>query len=359
MDEKRKKTLGRALMAAAPVLVFAAVWGILGLFHSPYATWLTVEAQRYAVVGWPLDVRITVARAAEPSMLVVNVYLLGSHQTVVGRLPAPSPPIEAHAGGVYDFRVDVKDVDRMAYVQLVIWVSATGDWQTRTAGASTKPIPVRAAGRDRDERLRKVVVFANYGGRRPDPHFRANDRPFQPGLLPAWPSPGHFLLAALLVVAGAVFIALARRSKPGPGQPPVDGRLWTVAAIILFLLAAAELLLLEERISRLGRDIVVGLDLYNLRQPYQKLAIALLAAALTAALALSVRPLRKRKDRLPLAVATLALAGYLGLALAGTLSYHYVDVLKRHSILDVLKAACAAAAFLAGLLLLRRSKPAP
>jgi len=362
MDEKRRRALRRGLAVLAPVLVFGVVWGILGFFHSPYADWLTVETQRYAVVGQPLDVRVTVARSAEPSKLVVNVYLLGSHQTVVGRLPAPAPPMEAHAGGVYDFRVDVKETDRMAYIQLVIWVSPTGDWQTRTAGASTKPIPVRADGSARDERLKKVLAFANHRGRRAEPSFRANDRPFQPEPLPAWPSPVHLVLASLLVASGMVFVILARRSRPSKtetGEPAGSSRLWVAAAVLLFGLAAAELLMLEERISRLGRDIVVGLDLYNLRQPYQKLAIALIAAALTAALVLSIRPLRKRRDRLPLAVATLALAGYLGLVLAGTLSYHYVDVLKRHSILDLLKAACAAAAFLAGLALLRRPRPAP
>jgi hypothetical protein len=164
-----------------------------------------------------------------------------------------------------------------------------------------------------------------------------------------------------MLLAGAMtFVLLARRTRRSharAGDAAGDDRLWTGAAVVLFLLALSEFFLLEERISRLGRDIVVGLDLYNLREPYQKLAIALIAAAAVAALVFSVRPLRKRTDRLPLAAAGLSLAGYLGLALAGTLSYHYVDVLKRHSVLDFFKAACAAAVLIAGLLLLRRKKP--
>lgn len=361
MEEKRRRALRRGLMAAAPVLVFAAVWAFLGLFHSPYADWLTVETQRYAVVGQPLDVRVTVARAAEPSMLVVNIYLLGNHQTVVGRLPALSPPVPASAGATYDFRIDVTEKDRMAYIQLVIWVSPTGDWRTRTAGANTEPIPVRAAKPGvRDERLRKVTAFANFRGRNPEAEFRANDRPFTPRPLPLWPSPVHLGLALMLLASGAVFVALARgagRLPARPGGSAGDRRLWAGAAAVLFLLALAEFFLLEERLSRLGRDIVVGLDLYNLRQPYQRLAIALIAAAVTAVLVLAVRHLRERRDRLPLAAAALALSGYLALALAGALSYHYVDVLKRHSVLDFFKAACAAAVLLAGLALLRRPRP--
>ena len=135
-----------------------------------------------------------------------------------------------------------------------------------------------------------------------------------------------------------------------------DGRLWAGASAVLLLLAVAEFFELEERVSRLGRDVVVGLDLYNLRQPYQKLAIALLAAALVAVLILSFRRLLTRRDRLPLAAAGLALAGYLALVLAGSLSYHYVDALKRRSLTPFLKAACAAAALLAGLSLLSRKR---
>ena len=361
MEEKRRRTLRRGLMLAAPVAVFTAVWGFLGLFHSPYADWLTVETQRYAVVGQPLDVRISVARAAEPSKLVVNVYLLGKKRTVVGRLPAPSPPVPASAGGTYDFRIDVTEKERMAYIQLVIWVSPTGDWRTRTAGANTEHIPVRATESGaRDERLRKVPAFANFRGRDPEAAYRPDAKPPAPSPLPLWPSPVHLGLAVLLLAGGAVFVLLARRegrSQGHAGHSAGDGRPWAGAAAVLVLLALSELFLLEERISRLGRDIVVGLDLYNLRQPYQKLAIALIAAAAVGALVFSVRPLRKRRGRLPLAVAGLSLAAYLGLALAGALSYHYVDVLKRHSVLDFFKAACAAAVLLAGLLLLRREKP--
>jgi len=363
MEEKRRGALRRGLMAAAPVLVFAAVWAFLGLFHSPYADWLTVETRPYAVVGQPLDVRIAVARAAEPSQLVVNVYLLGNHRTVVGRLPAPSPPVPAQPGGTYDFRIDVTETDRMVYIQLVIWVSPTGDWRTRTAGANTELIPVRAAKPGaRDERLRRVSAYLIRRNPNPDLAFRPDAKPPAPGPLPLWPSPVHLGLALLLLAGGAVFVLLVRRtgrSPARPGEPAGDGRLWAGAAAVLSLLALSELFLLEERISRLGRDIVVGLDLYNLRQPYQKLAISLIAAAVTAVLVFSVRSLRMRRDRLPLAAALLALAGYLGLALAGTLSYHYVDVLKRHSVLDFFKAACAAAVLLAGLSLLRRHGAPP
>jgi hypothetical protein len=363
MHKKASKILKAARFISLPVVVFAAVWAFLGLFHSPYADWLTVETPAYAVVGSPLDVRITLGNVPEPSVLVVNVYLLGKSHKVVGRLPAPPPSPSVQSGGTYMFKIDVTSQEKMAFIQLVIWVSPTGDWRMRTKGANSEAIPIRVPETAiKNPAFKKIRAFAIPSAPNPETPFRPGARPPETEVFPGSSTSFLWALAVLLTASGLVCLIQGIRRRQGGGTGQTRGRrFWTGSAVILFLAVPWELFRLEERLSAWGRKVVVRLDLYYIRQTYQKAAIALIAAGIACILWLSAKALLRRRHRSRPALVTTAMAVYLGLALAGALSFHYMDVLRGISVagasmIDLAKAACAAAVLVLGLRSLRKEK---
>ena len=367
MQQKRRRLTSVILFAAVPLLVFAAVWTLLGLFHDPYADWLTVEMPRSAVAGRPFDVRVSVRQASEPSILAVSVYVLGWNLKPVGRLPGFHPPAPVHAGDTREFRVDVMPMDKMAYLQFVLWLSPSGDWGTRTAGADTAPVPVTTANPSKSGgELRELRAFVNDKRPNPEAPFVPGGRPPEPEAYPASSAPFRVALAVLLVFGGlAILAAPARRGREGDAGSS-GGRerlLRTALSVLLFLLALSELFLLEGRLSGWGRALILRLDVYNFRQAFQKAGLALIAAAAAVLILVAARTLRRRRGLALLTLAATALAGYLALSLAGATSFHYVDVMrgiswKGMSLVDALKAVCAAAVLLSGLWGFRAGKAA-
>ncbi|HYA48685.1 MAG TPA: hypothetical protein VEG35_03210 [Burkholderiales bacterium] len=368
MPKPRRKPTSIVLFMAVAVLAFGAVWAILSVFHDRYADWLTVETPRAAVVGQPFDFRVSVHRASEPSVLDISVYVLGWNLVPVGRLSGFHFHEAVHAGDTREFRLDVKPVDKMAYIQFVLWLSPTGDWNMRTAGADTAPVPVRTGKLSNGGGWRKLPAFVNNKARHPDARLLAAGRPPESGPYRASSSPFRAALAALLVLGGLVIlfgpVRRDRKAKEGSaaGVPPAgsgkEHRAWTAIAVLSFLLAMSEVFLLEGRVAGWGRGFVYRLGLYNFRQIGQKAGLALAAAALAVLLLLAAQTLGRRRALAPLVVAATAMAGYLVLALAGALSFHYVDIARRISLaglslVDAVKAVCAAAVLLVGVLELR------
>lgn len=356
MIEKHRKILRTAVLVAIPVAVFGAALALLSLLHTPYANWLKVEAPAYAVAGRPLDVRITLGDVPESSLLVVNIYLLGKNHAAVGRLPAPSPPVPARSGGVYSFRIDVKEVEKLALIQLVIYLTPTGDWAVRTHGANSEGIPVKPAGSPASgPALRAYRASIIRRSPHPEAAFKPGARPDGPGVPPAPRGPFQFVLFGLLGSASLVCLARGTRPRTGVSRGPAGDRLfWLAAAAVLFLAIFWEVFDLEEALSAWGRRIIVNLDVYYFRQTYQKAVIALIAAGFAGILVLSFRAISRNRARLYPALAGMALTGYACLALAGALSFHYMDVIKSISLggtplVDVAKAVCAAAVLFLGL----------
>jgi len=356
MQQERRDFLKTFLSFAIPVAVFATVLALLSLLHTPNATWLQVEAPAYAVAGNPLDVRITLGQVPEPSLLVVNLYLLEkSHRAISGH-PSLTPSPSVRSGGTYSFRVEVKEAEKLALVQLVIYLSPTGDWRTRTQAASSEAIPVKIAKNHAGSlALRKTRAFVLSSSRH-------RDVPFQPGGEPpertfVFRSSVPFQVFLFGLLAAGVLACLIRsiRFRSGARPGPTNERLfWRGAAILLFLGFLWEIFHLEERLSAWGRDVVAGLDLYYFRQSYQKAAIALLAAGVAAVLVMAFRAVSRNRARLYPVLAGIALTGYTSLSIAAALSFHYIDVLKRislagASLVDLAKAVCAAAVLILGL----------
>jgi len=362
----RKETLRELIFAALLVFIFAGVWAFLSLFHSPYAHWLMVEGPQYAVVGCPLEVRITIGKVPEQSHLVVNVYLLGKNHMAAGRLPAPSPPVPVQSGGTYPFRINVTEQEKMAFVQLVIWVSPTGDWRARTHGASTEAIPVRRPnGQDVKPAFMTIRTFAIPNTRNPETPFRPGVRPPEPEVFRNSPAPVRIALLALIISSGLACAANAARRRPArfrlPGSEG-EWRLWAVSSAVLFLAVFGEVLHVGGQLSEWGRRIIVGMDLYYARQSYQRPLLALIAALTSGLLFLAVRAVKRKRIRLHITAVGALLALYVGGSLAGAISFHYLDVLRGVtlagvSVIEAGKTVCAAATLILSLAALKMDRP--
>ncbi len=360
-----KKTPRGLIFAAVLFFIFAGVWAFLSLFHSPYANWLTVEAPRYAVVGSPMDVRVTLGNVPGSSHLVVNIYLLGKSHLAAGRLPAPSPPIPVQSGGTYPFRINVTEQEKMAFVQLVIWVSPTGDWRTRTNGANAEAIPVRVPnGHEAEPEFGKIRVYAIPNTLNPDTPFLPGGRPPEPEVFHDPPGSVRLALLALIILGGLACAANALRRRPARlrlAGPEGEWWLWAVSATVLFLAAFFEIFHVGRRLSELGRRIIVGMDLYYARQSYQRPLLALIAAATSGLLFLAVRAVRRKRLRPHITAVGVVLALYLGGSLAGAISFHYLDVLRGVSLAGISvigagKTVCAAAVLILSLAALRADR---
>ncbi|HVP91311.1 MAG TPA: hypothetical protein VMS75_08855 [Terriglobales bacterium] len=364
MPKTRRRLTSIVLLAAVPVVVFAVVWAMLSVFHGHYADWLTVEAPRAAAAGQPFNLRVTVRRASEPSVLAVSVYVLGWNLVPVGRLPGFHPQNPVHAGDAREFRLDVRPVEKMAYIQFVLWLSPTGDWNARTAGANTAPVPVRAGKPSKGAaEFRALHAFVNDRALDPEGAVLPGRKPPESEPYPASSAPFRGALAALLVLGGAaILLGRARRGRAAnaesaAGVPLRSGkerRVWTAVAFLTFLLALSELFLFEGRVAGWGRSLVYRLGVYNFRQSAQKAGLALVAAAVAVLLLLDARTLIRRRDLAPVVLAATAMAVYLALSLAGAMSFHYVDVMRGVgwrgvSLVDGLKALAAVAVLAAGL----------
>jgi hypothetical protein len=361
---KQKRALRTALAAAVPVAVFAAVLALLSLLHTPYGKWLAVEMPGFAVAGGTLDIRITLGQVPEPSLLVVNLYLLGKNHSVLDSLRTAGPSPYVRSGGTYSFRAEVVEKEKLALAQLVIYLSPTGRWRDRTHAASSQAIPVRAGLKaGTSPGFKKVRSFVIRKTPDPEAVFQPAGRPPEPVVYGRSPLAFRLALYALLAAGclASVFQAVSRRSSTALA-PAKRGVFWPAAAGFLLMALIWELFGLEGRLSAWARRVVLDLDVYYFRQTYQKVGIALIAAGIACTLILAGRAVRRDPRRLRPALAGMALAGYLGVCLAGASSYHYMDVLRQLSLAGVLlsdlaKAACAAAFLLLAISPGRRDRP--
>jgi hypothetical protein len=345
------------------VLVFAAVWAFLNLFHDPYADWLTVETPRFAVAGRTLDVRITLGNVPEPSILVADLYFLAKNHKAIGSIRSADPSPSVRSGGVYSFKFDVTEIEKLALVQLVIYLSPNGRWRARTNGASSEPIPVeRLNGRDGSPRLKRVRVFAMQNAPNLETPFQPGGRPHEPEVLPNSLAPIQLVLLALLVSGGLACLANAARRRSGRiSGARGEWRFWFGAAAVLFLAVFWEAFHVSGRLSIWGRKMIEGMDIYYARQSYQRTLLALIAAGSACLLILTAGAIARKRVPPHLTAVGALLAFYLGGSLAGALSFHYVDVLRGVvvagiSVVDAVKAICAGAVLLLSLLALRCKK---
>lgn len=338
-----------AALAAILVLAFAATYLVLDRTeHRP--GWLTVEMPAYAVAGRPLEARVALKGPPKGAWVAATLHRAGDDRRLKERIAAAGPAREA-AQGVHVFRFEVPALDGLRFVSAVVYLGPDGRWTERTAAAHTKLIPVRAAGAEGPPPARRTAVYpsttaADDRARDARAARTAVARPR------GEPSPWvHPIIAALLLAGSVLGLSRARRragQRPGGG----DRTVWLVLAAVMALCAALELSGLAGHVADWGRRLAEQAGVYESRKPFQKAAMAAVAAASLGLFVLFLRAVRRPGPRRTLWGAATGLAAYLALAFVSALSFHAVDVARGlvwhgWSAVDAARGAGALAALLA------------
>lgn len=351
MPNTRRPGRAAAATAAVLLLVFAAVWIVLDRSERRPG-WLRVESPAVAVVGRPLEVRVTLKTAAGAARISCTLHRANAERRGWGFLASAGPARPAAAGRTYTFVFDVPERAETAYAFPLIFLSPTGKWEDGTRAATAQYMPVvregagpGAAGLSR----RKVYPYptAAEAARGRDREAAAAPR----GRPSVWVHP---VLGALLLAAAASAAAAGRqRGRPGPG--PAAGRekrAWLVLAGVLAAAAVVEMSGLAGYLTAWGRRWAEARGIYEMRKPVQEAVIAATAAAALGLILLFVREVRRSGSNRRLLWAGIGLAGYLAVSFVSVLSFHAVDaaralVWRGISPVDALRGAGAAAALAA------------
>jgi len=359
MEKELTRIKRRAGVVAALVLVFAATWVVLDRTeHRP--GWLTVEAPAAAVVGQPLEIRVTLKKSVQATEIVCTLHRAGADRKIRGYLASSGPPREAGGGETYLFRFDVLDNTSLVFVSAVIYLSPTGSWQDRTQAAHTKLIPVKPADASRAVYpLKTTSVFTSTSAAEDDSAERTARQP-RPG-----PSPwAHPIIFAILISSAALCRSTAGRKRPDASPTETRERtVWLSFAAVFAVGAFLELSGVVGHLAAWGRRLAEETNLYDLRKPFQKALMAAMAAAALGLFLLFIRALRKRSSPLFLWWVGMGLAAYLSASLISALSFHAVDVVRGmiwHGLspVDVARGAGALVSLFAAVFALRRKKGA-
>lgn len=338
-NASRAKT---AALAAALVLVFAATYLVLDRTeHRP--GWLTVEMPSYAVAGRPLEVRVGLKGPLGPTMIDCDLQRANAEKRDWGFLASGGPPRPVAGARSHAYVFDVPERADTAFAFVLVFLSPSGRWPEGTRAATSAYIPVRGPGPEgpagplRRARLYRYPTAAETAVREARP---AAGRPR--GTPSAWVHPA---IAALLLAGSVLGL---RRSRRESG----DRTVWLVLAAVMALCAALELSGLAGHIADWGRRWAAQAGLYESRQPFQKAAMAAVAAASLGLFVLFLRAVRRPGPRRARWGAAVGLAAYLALSFVSALSFHAVDVVRGlvwhgWSAVDAARGAGAFAALLA------------
>lgn len=335
-------------LAAALVLVFAATYLVLDRTeHRP--GWLTVEMPSYAVAGRPLEVRVTLRGPLGPTMIDCDLQRANAEKKGWGFLASGGPPRPVAGARSHAYVFDVPEREDTAFAFVLVFLSPSGRWPDGTRAATSAYIPVLGPGQAgatgplRRARLYRYPIAAEAAAREASPAV-ARTR----GRTSAWVHPA---IAALLLAA-SVLGAFRSRRRAG-GRPEGDDRtVWLVLAAVMALCAALELSGLAGQVADWGRRLAEQAGIYESRKPFQKAAMAAVAAASLGLFVLFLRAVRRPGPHRALWGAAIGLAAYLALSFVGALSFHAVDAARGlvwhgWSAVDAARGAGALAALLA------------
>jgi hypothetical protein len=324
METELTRTTRRAGIAAALVLVFTATWILLDRTeHRP--GWLTVEAPAAAVVGQPLEIRVTMKESVDATQIVCTLHRAGADRRLRERVASSGPAREAASGGTYLFRFESLDINNLVFVSAVIYLSPTGSWQDRTLAAHTKLIPVKPADAGRaSPPLKMTSVYASTSAAEDDAAERAARGPRQ------GPSPWAHPVIFVILLSSAV-LCRARAGRKRPDASPTETRertIWLAFSAVFVLSAFLELSGVVGHLAAWGRRLAKEGNLYDFRKPFQKALMSAVAAAALGLFLLFIRALRKPGSRLFLWWVGIGLAAYLSTSFISVLSFQAVDVVR-------------------------------
>jgi hypothetical protein len=324
MEKVFEKKLKLAGLAVALVIVFAATWVILDRTeHRP--GWLTVEAPAAAVVGQPLEIRVTLKKPAAPTLVVCTLHRAGTDRRLREHVASSGPAREAGGGGTYTFLFDVPERSNMSFVSAVIYLSPTGSWQDRMRAAHTRLIPVEpagAAGLASD--LSKTRIYHSTSAAE-DAAAKKAERGPRHG-----PSPwAHPIIFVILISSAALCRAKAGRRRPDARPAETrDRMIWLAFAAVFVLGAFLELSGVVGHLAAWGRRLAEEGNLYDLRKPYQEAAMAAMAAGALWLFFLFLRAMRKPGSHRFVWGVGIGLAAYVSVSFVSVLSFHAVDVVR-------------------------------
>jgi len=306
MTASRK--LGR-LGLRAGLVGFVALSGWWMTRSKPPSDWVTLEADRDAIVGRPLHVRAQVVPPVERGeSLVVDLHWMNRRREPQGYLSGSAPQAVPEWGGSLEFDVAIPDRDQLGYVFAVIYAGRSGSWGDRTRAAFTDPVAVMSiATPSRDQRSVAWPV-----------HDLAVERTIPPS-----PSRTAQWFAALLWLGAAGLCA--RRSNVGNGSSLVHdradahaGRLCVAACVAA---ACWEITSADTVLTDIVRRFAIDTHHYDQREMLQ---VALTATALACAswVFVSILDVDQRGGRRLVLTGLNLFAGASAIAL---ISHHAID----------------------------------
>jgi len=354
MRDDRNRRFGRAAAVASLILVFAATWVALSLTDDN-PRWLTVETPELAVVGRPLEVRVTLRGSVEPTQINCTLHRANAERKGWGYLASSGPSRPAAGGQTFTFRFEqVPEREDLTYAFALIYLSPTGKWEDGTRAATAKYLPVEREdriGARLDLRTTQVYRYPTAAEAAKRQARARTERP--PGRPSAWVHP----LLGLLLLAASLFAWIkARRSRAAAAG---ESTVWLAFAVLLAASAIMELSGIAGHITAWGRRLAEERGVYELRRPAQKAIMAAVAAAGLGLFILFIRAIRKPGPHRALWWAGIGLAAYLAMSFVSVLSFHAVDVARRvlwHGLspVDAVRGGGAFVAFLATLAGVRR-----
>ncbi len=311
--------LRRAAIPVSLLLLAAAIW--LGLLRrEPPASWLRVEAPPHAIASQILPVRVLLD-APEDTLVGVDLHWATTRREPRGLL-STSPRQRVDGGeSTHTFELPVAVPDDLGHVSAILFLSASGRWEDRTAAAATPLIPIRTSGVL--EPLEPIPAY---------------DLPRAEGSTVTASPLLRNTIAVLWVLSG---ISLWRLGVRGPAG-------W----LALACLAAAvwELSNVEEALSGTVRAAALEHRLYYERFWLQRSLTFAIVAATAASIVWALR--RSRVGTTDLVRAALCL--YSGISLASLVSVHGTDRFMGSPIFSVPFAQVAKLAIAIAILLLAR-----
>jgi hypothetical protein len=319
-------TAGRAAAAVAIVLVFAGTWFLLDRSEGR-PRWLTVEAPEYAVVGHPLEVRVTLADAVEPARISCTLHRAKAGRKDGNFLASSGPDRPAAGGGTYSFVFEVPDHPDMDYAFALIFLSPTGEWRDGTRAVTSRRMPVRRdSTADAGPELVRTPLY-RYPTAAESAAAAAAASPAvrRPAGRPsAWVHP---VLAVLLLAAAALSLVKAGRLRPRP-EATSERWAWLAFAAVLAFGALLEISGLAGHFVSAARRLAEEANLYEARKPLQKVVTAAVAAAGFCMFLIFIGAIRRSGPHRYLWWAGIGLAAYLSVSLVSVLSFHAVDVVR-------------------------------
>jgi hypothetical protein len=360
MEKVFERKLKLAGLAVALVTVFAATWVILDRTeHRP--GWLTVEAPAAAVVGKQLEIRVKLNKSVEATQISCTLHRAGADRKIRGYLASSGPPREAGGGGTYSFFFEVPEREDMAFASAILFLSPTGQWQDGTRAVSTKLMPVkRDSTAAQNLGLEKTRVY-HYSTAAESAAAKAAERGPRRGSSP-W---AHPIIFAILISSAALCRAKAGRKRPDTSPTETRERtIWLAFAAVFVLGAFLELSGIVGHLAAWGRRLAEEGNLYDLRKPYQKAAMAALAAGALGLFFLFIRAMKRPGSSRFLWLAGMGLAAYLSVSFVGVLSFHAVDVVRGmtwHGVspVDTVRGMGALVSFISAVAALRSKQRTP